>query len=233
MESILPQISIASNPELAGQLNDLLQRFYTDIYNLLAETQTLEGVKTFGSFPVTPSSAPSSDYQVTNKKYVVDNFTINTAIDISGKSWVIDEDTMASDDAGKVPTQQSVKAYANQIGYVDRGDPSAWDWEVGDFTTDGTWRDLDCSPIVNNSNAIAIRFVLYLLDDAVTSAFLLRKNGNSNLNVFDGRYTQVANVPLIANLIVACDGNQVVEYWGSNLAFTTLGLTVAGWWLKI
>ena len=42
MESILPQISIASNPELAGQLNDYLQRFYTDIYNLLAETQTLE-----------------------------------------------------------------------------------------------------------------------------------------------------------------------------------------------
>jgi len=35
--------------------------------------QTVNGVKTFGSFPVTPSSAPTTDYQVANKKYVDDN----------------------------------------------------------------------------------------------------------------------------------------------------------------
>ena len=34
--------------------------------------QTVAGVKTFSSFPVTPSSAPTTDYQVTNKKYVDD-----------------------------------------------------------------------------------------------------------------------------------------------------------------
>jgi len=34
--------------------------------------QTIAGVKTFSSFPVTPSSAPSTDYQVSNKKYVDD-----------------------------------------------------------------------------------------------------------------------------------------------------------------
>lgn len=34
--------------------------------------QTVAGVKTFSSFPVTPSSAPSSDYQVANKKYADD-----------------------------------------------------------------------------------------------------------------------------------------------------------------
>lgn len=32
-----------------------------------------DGVMTFANFPVTPSSAPSSDYEVTNKKYVDDN----------------------------------------------------------------------------------------------------------------------------------------------------------------
>jgi len=37
------------------------------------EAQTVNGVKTFGSFPVTPSSAPTTDYQVANKKYVDDN----------------------------------------------------------------------------------------------------------------------------------------------------------------
>lgn len=34
--------------------------------------QTIGGIKTFSSFPVTPSSAPSSDYQVANKKSVDD-----------------------------------------------------------------------------------------------------------------------------------------------------------------
>jgi len=34
--------------------------------------QTIAGIKTFSSFPVTPSSAPSSNYQTANKKYVDD-----------------------------------------------------------------------------------------------------------------------------------------------------------------
>lgn len=32
--------------------------------------ETIAGIKTFSSFPVTPSSAPSTDYQVANKLYV-------------------------------------------------------------------------------------------------------------------------------------------------------------------
>jgi len=35
--------------------------------------ETVAGVKTFSSFPVTPSSAPTTDYQVANKKYVDDH----------------------------------------------------------------------------------------------------------------------------------------------------------------
>ena len=34
--------------------------------------QTVAGTKTFSSFPVTPSSAPTTNYQVSNKKYVDD-----------------------------------------------------------------------------------------------------------------------------------------------------------------
>jgi hypothetical protein len=34
------------------------------------QAQTLEGIKTFSSFPVTPSSAPSTAYQAANKDYV-------------------------------------------------------------------------------------------------------------------------------------------------------------------
>lgn len=35
--------------------------------------QTIDGIKTFTSFPVTPSSEPTSNYQVANKKYVDEN----------------------------------------------------------------------------------------------------------------------------------------------------------------
>lgn len=38
----------------------------------LTGNQTVAGIKTFSSFPVTPSSAPTSDYEVANKKYVDD-----------------------------------------------------------------------------------------------------------------------------------------------------------------
>jgi hypothetical protein len=39
----------------------------------LSGNQTIDGVKTFTSFPVTPSNNPTSNYQVANKKYVDDN----------------------------------------------------------------------------------------------------------------------------------------------------------------
>ena len=39
---------------------------------LLTGDQTIAGVKTFSSFPVTPSEAPTTDYQTANKKYADD-----------------------------------------------------------------------------------------------------------------------------------------------------------------
>lgn len=40
--------------------------------------------------------------------------TMNSDTDVSGNSWVLDEDDFASDSATKVPTQQSVRAYAEK-----------------------------------------------------------------------------------------------------------------------
>ena len=41
----------------------------------LTGNETIDGVKTFSSFPVTPSSAPTANYQIPNKKYVDDIIT--------------------------------------------------------------------------------------------------------------------------------------------------------------
>jgi hypothetical protein len=44
-------------------------QLFVDILNSI-RNQTIDGVKTFTSFPVTPSNNPTSNYQVANKKYV-------------------------------------------------------------------------------------------------------------------------------------------------------------------
>jgi len=115
--------------------------------------------------------------------------------------------------------------------YVDRGDPSAWDWDKNDLTTDGTWRDLDCSSIVS-SDAIAILFRLYISDDAASNSMSIRPNGNTNTqNVFQLR-TQVANIVNNASGIVACDSNQVVEYMASNTTWTGIYIQILGWFTE-
>jgi hypothetical protein len=38
----------------------------------LTGDQTVAGIKTFSSFPITPSAAPTTNYQVANKKYIND-----------------------------------------------------------------------------------------------------------------------------------------------------------------
>lgn len=51
--------------------------------------------------------------------------------DASGFSFVVDEDDMVSDDDTKVPTQQSVKAYVDDLSLTGS--------DVQTFTTSGTW----------------------------------------------------------------------------------------------
>jgi hypothetical protein len=44
-----------------------------------------------------------------------DGVTLNSDTDVSGNSWVLDEDDMASDDDTKLATQQSIKAYIDSL----------------------------------------------------------------------------------------------------------------------
>ena len=117
--------------------------------------------------------------------------------------------------------------------FVDRGDPAGVDYnETGSkavLNTDGTWRDLDLSAIVPDG-AEAILFAVKVLDDAVNSQFGFRRNGNSNTTNVSKMRTQVANVINDGTLISFCDENRVVEYFGSDLAFAGIEVTVMGWW---
>lgn len=76
--------------------------------------QTVAGAKTFSSFPITPSSAPTADYEVANKKFVTD-----AAPTLS--RWVAYHDSFQKVDTtfyGIYTTGTASVAYANSYGLV-------------------------------------------------------------------------------------------------------------------
>jgi hypothetical protein len=54
----------------------------------LTGDQSIAGIKTFSSFPVTPSSYPTTDYQTANKKYV-DDYSHHWTEIVSGETVTI------------------------------------------------------------------------------------------------------------------------------------------------
>lgn len=133
------------------------------------------------------------------------------------------------DDPGGTPVEKRVSlANLLSLAIVDRGDPSAWDFEETDLTTDNTWRDLDLSSIVPSG----ARFVLlggYVVDNAVGSDIQFRKNGNSNDYHRVGATTQVIDVGIGIDCVVPCDSSRVIEYKATNVTWSQIKILVKGW----
>lgn len=66
----------------------------------LVSDETIAGVKTFSSFPFTPSSAPTSDYQVANKKYMDDAIMGGGVPALTGTAGISKVSTKAQAAAG-------------------------------------------------------------------------------------------------------------------------------------
>lgn len=91
------------------------------------DTSTLQAKPTEGAFvdgDKTKLAGIETGADVTDATNVnAAGATMNTDTDVSGNSWVIDEDNMASNDATKVPTQQSTKAYVDtSVNNLIQGD---------------------------------------------------------------------------------------------------------------
>lgn len=66
-------LTVGGNIVISGTVDGVDVSSLNDAnYVKLTGNQTIQGVKTFDSFPVTPSSYPTTDYQTSNKKYVDD-----------------------------------------------------------------------------------------------------------------------------------------------------------------
>jgi len=114
--------------------------------------------------------------------------------------------------------------------FVDRGDPTAADFEVGAFTQNGAWHDLSLAGTVPaGAFAVYIRCAIY--GAAVHQKISFRKKGNTNeFNLFRF-FNQVTNLTLQTHGIVFCDTDRVIQYNVDNAAFTTLNLYISGWFI--
>ncbi len=120
----------------------------------LSGDQTIAGIKTFSSFPITPSSAPTTDYQVANKKYVDDN--AGSGIDINAlteKTTPANDDIFVIEDSADSYSKKKLKVSNLPTGSGNLGfwmvdappaSPSAYDDEFDDSSFDtGLWAEMD------------------------------------------------------------------------------------------
>jgi len=115
-----------------------------------------------------------------------------------------------------------------QHSYVDRGDPAAWDYQLANLTTDGAWHDLDLHTLVP-AEAVAVKLLVRILDNAASSVITFRKKGN--VNTYNAAFvrTQVANINIEGDLLASCSTDRIIQYLATNTVFTGIYILVRGW----
>ena len=113
--------------------------------------------------------------------------------------------------------------------YTDRGDPSSYDFQIGDLTEDGAWHDMDLSAIVpEGAKFVVMHFIL--TGNATALDFALREKGNTNeINTVDA-CTQATACAGHMEGVVKLDSNRVIEYKATTSAnWTSIDVHVRGW----
>lgn len=114
--------------------------------------------------------------------------------------------------------------------FVDRGDPADPDFELYNFTTDEKWYDLDLSSIVPDG-AKAVLLTLKIVSTSASADFFFRKKTNSYDYNTCHTATTVAGIRTAADLVCPCSAERVIQYYGEDVVWTEIDLTVKGWWL--
>lgn len=117
-------------------------------------------------------------------------------------------------------------------GLVDRGDPAAYDFDVSDYTDDGTWREQDFSAIVP-AGAYAILIKARCQSSTAGAYIGWRKNGNSNDPGAFLTEILVANTNQSLTGIVFCDSDRKTEYNAFNFTggSPAIDVVVMGWFI--
>jgi len=116
------------------------------------------------------------------------------------------------------------------IKYVDRGDPAALDFTVGDFITDNTWRELDLFPIVGAGVKLVLLFIDVWDADTVFQ-YEFRQKGNANAFNIAKRKAIASGFGFYEDIEVLTDVNGKIEYRMSSGTYDTIDVLVRGWFV--
>lgn len=167
--------------------------------------------------------------------------TMNTDTDVSSNSWVIDEDTMASDLATKVPTQQSVKAYVDSVvigGMVYRGA----------YNASTNTPDLDTSPsgvVTGDTYTVTVAGTFFTTAVEVGDVLIAEANDatteaewtivNRNIDQASQTVAGIVELATSAETNTGTDATRAVtpdglDDWEGSTQVTTLGTIGTGTW---
>lgn len=112
--------------------------------------------------------------------------------------------------------------------YTHRGDPASPDFTQATLTEDNDWHDLDLSGIVGAAvRLVLIRIVTQV--DAAGKGAIIRPKAQSNSYNVGKLYSQVANVYQAQDFLVLTDAAGKCEYLFATATWTTIQITVGGW----
>lgn len=105
------------------------------------------------------------------------------------------------------------------------------DFTLLDFVTDGTWKinGLDLSSIIP-AGAVSTLLSVAPMDDTANAQFFVRQSATQQKSGVFPR-TPAVNIADNRQGVVNLDSDRLVDYFGTNLTFTSIDITVLGWWI--
>ncbi|RLC33997.1 hypothetical protein DRH14_03915, partial [Candidatus Shapirobacteria bacterium] len=210
-------------PEAAGQLIHLLVKIrhqYAGISAFFRENGNTNVVNVAG---ITSQEANGVNYQdiwiKCDENRIIEYLTSSTGtwydFNITVRGWM------------RPVVGGSRNAIAGGVKFVDRGDPSAYDWTLTDFVRDGNWHDLDASSILPSSAAnqrVLIR--ASIASSSINDYLQIRQKGNSN--VYNAAYLRGTSGA--GDYLVPCDINRKFEYRVNEAgSISSLAVVIRGW----
>lgn len=114
-------------------------------------------------------------------------------------------------------------------GFVDRGDPSQFDFDINTLIKDSTWRELDLSGIIPKGvKSVLIRMVIS--SSHAQRYIRLRKKGNTNSTNVAYLTAMVANIANAEDCIVSISSDRKIEYYLAGTEITGAWIIIRGWW---
>jgi len=116
------------------------------------------------------------------------------------------------------------------LGYIARDEVTDWDFEVGDFTKDDGWHDLDLSSIVPETAQVVV--MRWDIGSSVVNRYIyLRQDGFTDVyaNWYARTWTTTVGHPFFPSMPIGPNG--VIEYRAHPANITLLNCTVLGWWI--